>query len=212
MMDDIYLTVSETCPPSSRNALINGILGFMGFKNPEFSLLPDANGKPQMIMPDETIVGYAHSHVRGLKSTLSLIGIVRGREIGVDVEPWPAQAADPDLLKTVSCAQDSAALILLGKSGRDAAIALWVIKEAALKCTGEVMVDPCDLVVSIVSPDLFRVDSSDRASAPHPQIDVRLLEITVRQRAGAITLIVGIALAAHAHTIMKKRREIHILA
>ena len=211
-MDAIYLALFETQIPDARDALIKEMLGFMGIENREFLLRRDTNGKPRLTVLDGSFVGYAQSHARGSQPMTSLIAMVKGREIGVDVEIWPLQSAGPDFLKTVSCTEDRAALKLLGKSGRDAAIALWVIKEAALKCTGEVMTDPLDLAVSIVSPDLFRIENSDCASSPHPQIDVRLFELTSGQMAGGITLLVGIALAGDAHTIMKKRREIHFMA
>jgi hypothetical protein len=86
---------------------------------------------------------------------------------------------------------------MLGSNGNDAGIVLWVLKEAALKCTGEVMTDPPHLAVAHVSRNLFRVKSSASAGAPHPEIDV-CLHVLTNETNPSTMLLVGLAMPAGA--------------
>ena len=118
-MDAIYLALLETYTPDTRDFIIHDALGLMGFKTPEYSIVRDTYGKPRLTVPNGSFIGYAQSHARGPQGTTSLVAMVKGRELGVDIEIWPMRNADPDFLETISCAQDKTALMTLGEAGRD---------------------------------------------------------------------------------------------
>jgi phosphopantetheinyl transferase len=152
------------------------------------------NGKPYLVLNGLSKVGFSVSHC---KETEMIALLDEDREIGIDLEVWPQREADPAFLQTVASVDDRKALVKLQSHGNDAGIALWVLKEAALKCTGEVMTDPLQLSVAHVSRNLFRVKSSASAGAPHPEIDVCLHVLTSETNA-SIMLLVGLAMPAGA--------------
>ncbi len=162
------------------------------------------NGKPVLVLIQLGKVGFSVSHC---KETEMIALLDEDREIGIDLEVWPQREADPAFLQTVASVDDRKALVKLQSNGNDAGIALWVLKEAALKCTGEVMTDPLHLSVAHVSRNLFRVKSSASAGAPHPEIDVCLHVLTSETNA-SIMLLLGLAMPAGALT----NRPIHFAA
>ncbi len=152
------------------------------------------NGKPFLVLDGLGKVSFSVSHC---KETEMIALLDEDREIGIDLEVWPQREADPAFLKTVASKEDHRMLPMLGANGNDAGIALWVLKEAALKCTGEVMTDPLHLSVAHVSRNLFRVKSSASATAPHPEIDVCLHVLTSETNPSNM-LLVGLAMSAGA--------------
>jgi phosphopantetheinyl transferase len=152
------------------------------------------NGKPCLVLDGLSKIGFSVSHC---KETEIIALLDEDREIGIDLEVWPQREADPAFLQTVASVDDRKALVKLQSNGNDAGIVLWVLKEAALKCTGEVMTDPLHLSVAHVSRNLFRVKSSASAGAPHPEIDVCLLVLTNETNPSTM-LLVGLAMPAGA--------------
>lgn len=132
------------------------------------------NGKPHAILAGNQNIFYSFSHARRIDQPFAVAAVSLDMDIGIDVEPWPIGNADPDFLKVIATKEDEGALRILNLSKRDSGIALWVIKEAALKCTGEVMIKPNYLSVTYEDRNSFRVRSSTEAGAPHPDICVRL--------------------------------------
>lgn len=160
-----------------------------------------ATGKPILVFKHTRCVGYSVSHTDRIEA----IGLLEEeREIGIDLEVWPAQQSDPDFLDTLSCPEDVRVLRVLEKSGYNTGIALWVIKEAALKCTGDVMIDPRHLSVTHVAKNVFRVRSSSLARSPHPEIDVSLYALS-----NEIVLLLGVGMPAGALKIENKFRSVH---
>jgi phosphopantetheinyl transferase len=166
------------------------------------------NGKPFLVLDRPTNIGYSLSHSHDIE-VIALLD--EEREIGIDLEAWPQRGADPVFLETVASAEDDKTLKILGQSGYDAGIALWVLKEAVLKCTGDVKTDPRDLSVSHESQNIFRVRSSATARSPHPEIDVSLQILTNEDKAHSVFLL-GVAMSAGALIDGRKFRPIHLEA
>lgn len=129
------------------------------------------NGKPHLVLDGVAKLGFSLSHGDGIE-VLAILN--EDRELGVDLELWPQKIADVDFLETVASDEDCNVLAMLACGNHDAGVALWVLKEAALKCSGKVMTDPRALSAIQRSENLFLVKSSAFAGDPHPVIDVSL--------------------------------------
>lgn len=183
-----------------RKAFEFAAIDFSSFKN----MGQAKNGKPFLALDRPHNVGYSLSHSQEIE-VIALLD--EEREIGIDLEAWPQRGADPVFLETVASAEDESVLRVLGEMGHDAGTALWVVKEAALKCTGEVMTDPRDLSVACVSKNIFRVRSSAMARSPHAEIDVSLHCL-----ANENVLLLGVAMSAGALIDGRKFRPVHVNA
>jgi phosphopantetheinyl transferase len=157
-----------------------------------FDMRRAPNGKPWLDFRPVRMIGFSNSYTRLNGRKIALIALLPDHEIGVDLEVWPKTEADPAFLETVAATEDADVVEWLGQTGYNAGIALWVIKEAALKCSGEVMVDPRNLAVTLQRNGLYRVSNSKRAGAPHPEINVELLTLTSVPELAPV-MIVGLA-------------------
>jgi phosphopantetheinyl transferase len=207
-MMSIHLTLVDPAPQVSGESSIRQALGAVGLTSDQaFEIRRAPNGKPWIDFEHTQVVGFSPSYTQLEGRKLALIALVHGQDIGVDVELWPDDKADKAFLDTVAAAEDTGTLVSLSKSSHDAGVALWVIKEAALKCTGDVMTDPRDLAVTARRDGLYRVSPSMRANAPHPDIDVALYSLQSKAESKAV-LLVGCALPAGAHIVNGKRRPV----
>ena len=163
-----------------------------------------ATGKPFLVLTTPRNIGYSLSHARDIEA---IVLLDEERDIGIDLEILPAQKDNPDFLETVACPEDVRALKRLGRTGYDAGIALWVIKEAALKCTGEVMTDPGHLSVTHISKNLYRVRPSALANAPQPEIDVALYILS-----NEIVYLLAVSMPAGALRDARKFRSVEFSA
>jgi phosphopantetheinyl transferase len=205
-MKKIYISLNEDANPPDRLTHLQNLCREAGIEPASTcTVLRAQNGKPILSFNPAQIVGYSNSHVRRGKESINILALIEGRDIGIDLEFWPHGGSDSEFLKTVASNEDWSVLQRLQKSGHDAGIALWVIKEAALKCTGDVMVDPRDLAVHFKHDNLFAVSSSASAKAPHPEIDVALHILATIKDPNAIFL-VGVALASGVHEENRKER------
>lgn len=158
--------------PSNRHENLRKAFEFAGIEFSSVAKIDFAgNGKPVLALNSKDQVGYSLSHSQNIEA-IALLD--EARDIGIDLEIWPQRKADPIFLETVAAAEDGDVLNQLGLTGFDAGVALWVIKEAALKCTGDVMTDPRDLAVKHFRSHTFNVSPSAAARSPHPEIDVLL--------------------------------------
>jgi 4'-phosphopantetheinyl transferase len=107
----------------------------------------EATGKPRLVSPHEPVVSFSLSHARGMAACV----IGAGCDVGVDVESHDHTADDAIAELALSAAerQDLAELPDAERSGR--LLALWTLKEAYLKATGEGIGGPLDRVA-------FRID------------------------------------------------------
>jgi phosphopantetheinyl transferase len=195
-MRKIRICVVEPDTIQRRREVVGHILRFLfnldaGFL--EFQI--DQNGKPRAIAIGDQDVFCSFSHARKVEPPFGIVAVSLDMDVGVDVELWPVGSADPDFLLAISANEDEAALAALNFCKRDSGVALWVIKEAALKCTGEVMTDPRSLAVTYEGEDVFLVRTSALAGAPHPEIRVRLL-VLKGAHLPHMQFICGIALSA----------------
>lgn len=205
-MNAIHLSIVEAPVPLDK--ALRGLFDELGISHDvEINLTRAINGKPKLDISSHPAIGFSLSHARIAGGEISAMALVECRDVGIDIEAWPAQKAEASFLETVASPEDGKALSILAAGGRDAGVALWVIKEAALKCTGEVMTDPRNLDVSKTHKGLFAVTTSMCARAPHPDIDVRLF-ILESEHALNQTLLVGIALAKGAHMTNRELRKI----
>ncbi len=144
------------------------------------------NGKPQLLLNGAAKLGFSLSHAEGIEVVALL---EEDRELGVDVELWPQRETDLDFLQTIASEEDRKVVAKLTGGKHDAGVALWVLKEAALKCSGEVMTDPRELSAIRQFDNVFLLKSSAFASAPHPEIDVALHVLTSEKDAHQIFLL-----------------------
>ena len=196
-MTMIDLVIVEPDEAPARDMVLSQLLaqwGIDSFQNDQ--LKRDGYGKPYLDLPEPRKIGYSSSHARWADGSFGLFALAENCAIGIDVEPWPKKAADAAFLETIAVPEDAASLAHLGGDGYDASTALWVIKETALKCTGEVMIDPRHLAVRRERKGTFLVSSSKMAGAPHPDIRVTLYLLqNIDLRIGLF--LVGIGLSAN---------------
>ncbi len=174
-MNKIEICIVEPDSIEQRQQIIEGIIkSSFDLEIGSLKSQTDESGKPRLRSIGGDEIFYSFSHARKVDQPFGIGAISWDTEVGIDVELWPTGHADPDFLKAISTKEDEAAMAILNLRKHDSGIALWVIKEAALKCTGEVMIDPRYLAVTYQGAGTFLVQSSALAGAPHPDIRVRL--------------------------------------
>ena len=141
------------------------------------SLVRESNGKQKLESHDGRKWHCNFSRVRNAPQPFGLVAISNETELGIDVEVWPDSTADADFLDSISTFEDARAIRSLASFDRDAGIALWVIKEATLKCTGDVMIDPRHLTVSPIRDGIYRISPNLLAGAPVPDVIVALFRM-----------------------------------
>ena len=148
-------------------------------------------GQPQLLLKSGQQLGFSIAHVRKGTRPISIMAVALGFQIGIDAENWPLGKADPAFLASVASNEDTAILTKLSKIKYDLARFLWVVKEAALKASGDVMVDPRELAVRLSYSGNISVSSTRNASAPFEEIGVRILQL--RPSEGDETILLAIA-------------------
>jgi 4'-phosphopantetheinyl transferase superfamily len=174
----MYFGIVEPDTEQRRIEVLREMLLELGESNTEaIELLREPSGKQKIGFSDGRIWHCNFSRVRNALKPFGLLAISAEAELGIDVEVWPDSVADRDFLASISTPEDSHVIRSLEGFNRDAGIALWVIKEAALKCSGEVMTDPRHLAVSEFRDGFFRIGPSSLAGAPVPNVVVTLFQM-----------------------------------
>ncbi|MDE2384869.1 MAG: hypothetical protein KGO53_09640 [Alphaproteobacteria bacterium] len=133
----------------------------------------DAGQKPFLETPEGEALGLAIAHCRAARPPFSVMAVAETPLLGLDVELWP-KAADPALLAAVAAPEDAPLAARISALGHDPATFLWVAKEAALKASGEVMLDPRQIALTPSPNGHYLAASSASASAPMAETAVRL--------------------------------------
>lgn len=125
-----------------RGALRTILGSYLGAAPVQLSFCYNANGKPTVIQEpgaDAVRFNLSHSH------EIALIGIARGREIGVDVERIRPVLADWQIARRFFSPREAADLRSLPADVRtEAFFSCWTRKEAYLKARGEGLSCPLD--------------------------------------------------------------------
>jgi phosphopantetheinyl transferase len=138
-----------------------------------------ATGKPYLEGQDAMPHGLSISHLRKATPAFSVMAVANEPQIGVDMEFWPSES-DTDFLASIAANEDSTLIKRIAALGRDPATFLWVAKEAALKASGEVMLDPRNISVELSPNGHLCAATSARASAPVAQAHIRIWRFEVR--------------------------------
>jgi len=173
-MLDIYLA---TFTALSRKPTLARLLAPAGFGTAEEKR--SSTGKPFLESPDGKAHGLAIAHVRQATPSFSVMAVTDDPLIGLDAELWPT-AIDAAFLASVAAPEDAALIKRITALGRDPATFLWVAKEAALKASGEVMVDPRNISVELSPNGHFCAATSARASGPVAQAHIRIWRFNVK--------------------------------
>ncbi|MGO4705246.1 4'-phosphopantetheinyl transferase superfamily protein [Microvirga sp. 2MCAF38] len=107
---------------------------------------------------------------------VTAIAVSASVELGLDIEALPSEELPAGSLSSAVAHEEKGLLARLSESQGRAETMLWSIKEAALKLTGDVMIDPRHLAVRQLRGGGFKVEPSRAASAPFPPIFVRRVE------------------------------------
>ena len=105
-------------------------------------------GKPYLIDPPRDL-RFSMTHTRGMVA----VAVTEGVEIGVDVEPANRRAESMKLADRFFAPEETAMLRALeGDARRDAFFAIWTLKEAVVKATGEGLARGLDSFTIFLDP------------------------------------------------------------
>jgi phosphopantetheinyl transferase len=186
----IYLAVVPQDSPSHRTLALQSLLDAGGLAQAGFqSIERDQSGKPYPQFLPERHWGYSLSRFRTSNVPSVLMGLCDGKELGIDAEIWPNMTRDKDFLHSIMAPEDDKAITRLEGLHRDTGIALWTIKEAALKCYGAVMTDPRHVAITPAKEGWWRASAGALAGAPIPEISIKLLSLWQEQNPNAKILV-----------------------
>jgi Phosphopantetheinyl transferase len=135
----------------------------------DFVIMASPNGKP--VCPGGPYFNMSHA------GDYMVVAMSREREVGVDVEVTPLSQGTAEPVAMAISDEDRPLLPFLAERQDHAETMLWSIKEAALKLTGDVMVDPGHVAVRRAGKGMFRVEPSRAARAPIHDAFVRQIRL-----------------------------------
>ena len=150
----------------ARLLTLHGLPGAVESKGPE--------GKPFLQMLDGSRRGLAITHLRRSQTPLSLMAVADEPMFAIDAEDWPRAVTDETFLNAIAAPEDVAVIARVKASGRDVGTALWAIKEAALKASGEVMNEPRNISVELSPNGHYWAATSPSGTTPVPTAKVGL--------------------------------------
>ncbi|MEO6607864.1 MAG: 4'-phosphopantetheinyl transferase superfamily protein [Aestuariivirga sp.] len=186
----IYLSVVEQDNPTNRAMSFKGLLEAAGLEGAGFqSIERDESGKPFLQFLPQRHWGYSLSRFRTSNTPSVLMGLCDGKDLGIDAEIWPNMTRDKDFLHSIMAPEDEKAVTRLEGLHRDTGIALWTIKEAALKCYGAVMTDPRHVAITPAREGWWHASPGRLAGAPIPEISIKLMSLWQEQKPNAKILV-----------------------
>jgi phosphopantetheinyl transferase len=192
----IYLAVVEQDSAAHRATAMQNLLEAGGLTDAGFqSIERDEGGKPFPKFDPPRHWGYSLSRFRTSNVGSAVMGMCDGRELGIDAEIWPNMTRDKDFLLSIMAPEDDKAAARLEGLHRDTGIALWTIKEAALKCCGTVMTDPRHVAITPAKEGWWRASAGQLAGAPIPEISIKLMSLWQEQKPNA-KILVAVAVAS----------------
>ncbi|MEP6827709.1 MAG: 4'-phosphopantetheinyl transferase superfamily protein [Aestuariivirga sp.] len=180
-----------TFTQSTRSATLAELIaahGLVGFEPQKAE-----SGKPYLRAADGRMAGLAICHVRKTIAHFQIMAVSDEAAIGLDAEVWPKIASDEAFLRSIAAPEDAPFIARVRKASRDPATLLWVLKEAAVKASGEVMTDPRHITVSLSPNGYVEASTSTAATAPLPRIKLRVFELSTKTTERGVVLAVGIA-------------------
>ncbi len=187
-MVDIHLTAFSAETRERALAQMTSELGIT-----HSTLIRDDYHKPFLQTPDGQIFGLGVTHVRKVAKPFSLMAASTCPQLGLDAELWNLATRDDVFLKSVMATEEAKLAQAVNARGQDAGLLLWVGKEAALKASGTVMVDPCHLALRQMGPNHFRAEPSKAASAPITPASVWYYTYTAPEIDQLILLAIAVA-------------------
>ncbi len=202
-MLDIHLatfTATSRKPTLARLISAAGLPAAVAVKSP--------TGKPYLRAADGTSHGLAIAHLRKTNPSFSAMAVATKTQIGIDIELWPT-ATDQAFLASIAAPEDAPLIKRITALGQDPATFLWVAKEAALKASGEVMVDPRNISVKLLQNGHFYAATSASATAPVAQTHIRIWRFKVKGSNAATLLALAVVLQAGERAGAAQQWKIH---
>ncbi len=179
---------------ATREATLQRLLAAEGLGDAKPHRSP--TGKPYLEAASGAASGLAITHVRKGPTPISIMAISREALLGLDAEFWPEANADMAFLHSIAAPEDAPLIKQLASTGRDAATFLWVIKEAALKASGEVMTDPRCISVELSPNGHFWAATSRSSAKPVAEACVHIWRFSARDWEGPGLVAIGFSGAA----------------
>ena len=187
-MVDIHLTAFSA---ETRERALARMISDLGLTHA--NLIRDDYYKPFLQTPDGQIFGLGVTHIRKVAKPFSLMAASTCPQLGLDAEVWNLASRDDVFLKSVMATEEAKLAQAVNARGQDAGVFLWVGKEAALKTSGTVMVDPRHLALRQVGANYFRTEPSKAATAPITPANVWFYTYTAPQLDQQVLLAVAVA-------------------
>jgi 4'-phosphopantetheinyl transferase len=109
----------------------------------------EPTGKPRLALPQVSSLAFSLSHTRGMAAC----ALGTGCEVGVDIESYDHTADDAIAELALSMSERQALAELAEEQRSERLLALWTLKEAYLKATGEGLGGPLDRVAFAIDGD-----------------------------------------------------------
>ncbi len=174
----------------NRKAILAALLVQCGLRG--FEAKTATSGKPYLQAADGSLAGLAITHVRKAEPPISIMAVSENPALGLDAEVWP-EVTDATFLASILAPEDAALIAKARQQGRDPATLLWVLKEAALKASGEVMHDPRQITVGVSPKGHIQATISAAATAPLPRCKLWVFDMASNVTNGAMILVVALA-------------------
>ena len=180
-----------TFTQSTRSATLAELIAAHGLAG--FAPRKADSGKPYLLAADGRMAGLAICHVRKSAPPFSIMAISNAAAMGIDAEAWPTNETDEAFLNSIAAPEDGPLIAKVRKAGRDPATLLWMLKEAALKASGEVMTDPRHITVCLSPNGHIEASTSASATAPLPRSILRVFELSTKATENGVVVAVAIA-------------------
>jgi len=153
----------STFLPQTRDATLANLVYCAGL--PKVKELRADTHKPFLQESTRKTRGLAITHIRRSIKPFSLMAVSLWPNIGIDAELWPGSGGDEVFLKSIIAPEETELATSLKAKGLDAGLFLWVAKEAALKASGMVMVDPRDIVITLIEKNYAGAAKANNSTA-----------------------------------------------